>query len=122
MTEQELKAEAARLGAWQRHRFLLMIGIAVVIALTLVGVSLGLYASSGAAQLDLSRPGYQSVRDQARKTDDFSGFEDTGPINMDTLEEFRQLYEQRAEEATNFDTFGGNVMSDKELSIDSPKK
>lgn len=121
MNEQDLVAQAKQLSGWQKHRFLLMIGLAVATALSLVAISLGLYASSGTAQLDLSRPGYQSVRDQATKSDSFQGFSDTGPINMTTLEEFRQLYDERAEKATNFDSFGGNVMSNQELSIDSPE-
>ena len=60
---EEGSAEDKPLTKWQQHRFLVMIGAVVLTALFLVGVALALYASSGAAQLDLSRPGYVSVRD-----------------------------------------------------------
>jgi hypothetical protein len=122
MTEDELIAEAKNLSPWQRHRFMVLIGLTIVISLFLVGVALALYASSGAAQLDLTRPGYTSVRDKVEQSDSFEGFSASGPVDKDTLEEFRKLYDEQAERATNFNSFGGDVMSDKTLSIDAPTK
>lgn len=122
MTEEQLMTEAGNLSPWQRHRFMVLIGLTIVISLFLVSVALALYASSGAAQLDLSRPGYTSVRDKAVRSDGFEGFSASGSVDKDTLDEFGKLYDQQAKQATNFDSFGGNVMSDKTLSIDAPSK
>jgi hypothetical protein len=122
MTEEQLIAEARNLSPWQRHRFVVLIGMTIIISLFLVGVALALYASSGAAQLDLSRPGYTSVRDKVERSDSFEGFSASGSVSKDTLDKFRKLYEGQAEKATNFDSFGGDVMSDKTLSIDAPAK
>jgi hypothetical protein len=122
MTEDQLIAEAKNLSPWQRHRFIVLIGATIVISLFLVGVALALYASSGAAQLDLSRPGYVSVRDKAVQSDDFEGFPASGPIDKDAVNQFRSLYDKQSKEATNVDSFGGDVMSDKTLSIDAPSK
>ncbi len=105
---------------WQQHRFMVMIGVAIMIALFLVSVALALYASSGAAQLDLSRPGYISVRDKADKGEDFDSFPASGTMTNDTLDQFRKLYEKQAQKATSLDSFGGNAMSDQALSLDSP--
>lgn len=105
---------------YQEHRFLVMVGTAIVIALFLVGVALALYASSGAAQLDLSRPGYQSVREQASKDSSFSGFAANGEINKEVLEQFQALYDERAKQAVGLESFGGEGMSDVSLSIDAP--
>lgn len=122
MTEDQLISDARGLGPWQRHRFLVLIGATIVISLFLVGVALALYASSGAAQLDLSRPGYVSVRGKAVQSDDFEGFSPSGTVDKNALRQFRSLYEQQSKETTNVDSFGGDVMSDKALSIDSPSK
>jgi hypothetical protein len=122
MTEDQLVAEARNLSPWQRHRFVVLIGMTIIISLFLVGVALALYASSGAAQLDLSRPGYTSVRDKVERSDSFEGFSASGSVNKDTLDKFRKLYEGQSEKATNFDSFGGDVMSDTTLSIDAPAK
>jgi hypothetical protein len=94
---------------------------AIAIAMFLVGVAMALYNSSGAAQLDLSRPGYQSVRDQVMSGDSFEGFPASGPIDKETLEQFRQLYSEQSKQATSVDAFGGDVMSSKALSIDAPQ-
>lgn len=120
MTEQELVEEAKALGRWEQHRFMLLVGIAIVAALFLVSVALMLYNSSGAAQLDLSRPGYQSVRQQASQTETFTSFPSTGDINKKSLSEFRALYDKQVKNVTAVDSFGGNVMDEDILAIDEP--
>lgn len=120
MSEEQLLRDKQNLGKWEQHKFLLMVGVSIVISLFFVGVALALYASSGTAQLDLSRPGYQSVREQATRNDSLANFPADGPLDAKTLEQFRKLYEERAGKATNVDSFGGNVMSDQSLSIDAP--
>jgi len=122
MSEEQLAADKAHLSKWEQHKFLLMIGFSVVIALFLVGVALALYANSGAAQLDLSRPGYQSVREQAVRNDMFDSFPSTGDLDQQAIEQFRKLYDERAKQATSVDSFGGTVMSDEALSISAPSQ
>lgn len=119
MSEDELMRDARSLVGWSRYRFMLFVGVSIVIALILVGVALALYGSSGAAQLDLSRPGYQSVRDKAEVTP-FAGFSETGTLDAAAVQEFRTLYQAKAKELTSVESFGGSVMSDKALSIDAP--
>ncbi|HET8883880.1 MAG TPA: hypothetical protein VFM68_00210 [Candidatus Saccharimonadales bacterium] len=119
MNHEELAAEAHKLSRWERHRFMVLVGISIVISLVLVAIALRLYTSSGAAQLDLSRPGYVSVREQASQPDRFEGFPSSGDIDQAALDEFRKLYKSRAEQATNVDSFAGDVMSNEALSIDA---
>ena len=121
MSEEELRVEAETLGKWERHKFMLLVGLTIVISLFLVGVAMALYSSSGAAQLDLSRPGYQAVRDQISQTEDFDGYPATGALDKKALDEFRSLYDKKSKEAMDVDGFGGKVLSDSALSIDAPK-
>jgi hypothetical protein len=104
----------------EQHRFMGLVIGSIVIALLLTAVSLKLYASSGAAQLDLSRPGYEHVVDKKVRSTVFEGFPSSGPINRQTLKEFQDLYNKRADQATKVDSFGGDVMNDATLSIDAP--
>jgi hypothetical protein len=120
MSEEQLASENSQLSIWERHRFWVLVGCCVVVALFLAGVALALYASSGAAQLDLSRPGYQSVRQQAGGEDKLDAFPSTGELDSKSLEQFRKLYDERAKQATSVDSFGGSVMSDESLSIGPP--
>lgn len=106
------------LSAWRNdHRLAIMIAGAITASLVLVGVSLWLYDSSGAAQLDLSRPGYSSVRDQARPDDRIDTFPSTGAITEETLAEFEGMFSRYADEATAVDAFGGDVLSDEQLGL-----
>lgn len=118
MSEEDLMPDGRKLGRYEQHKFLLLVAITIVISLFLVAVSLALYASSGTAQLDLSRPGYQAVREQAVRSDALEKFPSTGPITQDTVDEFSKLYDEQAKKATNVNSFGGDVISDKALSID----
>lgn len=107
--------------AWSQHRFMIMIGGSVLISLFLVGIGLALYSSSGAAQLDLSRPGYATVRSEATKSaDKYEGFSAAGPIDQDSLKEFRTLFEEQSKKATNFDAFANDVLNESALKIDNP--
>ncbi len=99
-----------------RHRFLLLITAAIVIAITLVSISLAIYQSSGAAQLDLSRPGYIAVSSQAATpTQDFTDYSDTGPINKDSVTQFKQLYDAQAQTIPAVDAFGGDPLNPNTL-------
>ncbi len=120
MNHDEIVEDANHLPGWQKHRFLLMVGGSIVIALAMVAVALKLYATSGAAQLDLSRPGYEHVSEQVVKTEVFKGFPSTGVIDQQAFDDFQTMYSKRAEQATNINSFSGDVMSDAALAIDAP--
>lgn len=109
-----------RVSSVQGRQFLLMILSVVGISLFLVYVALSLYVSSGTLQLDLSRPGYASAREEATKGNEvFNGFSEDGPINSESLEEFDKLYKQKAAEALiDIDAFSGDVLSDETLLIE----
>jgi len=107
-----------QLSFWDGHRYLLLIAIVIAIALVLVGISMTLYVTSGAAQLDLSRPGYRSVSSQAINNDsEFKNYSSTGPINNDSIAEFKALYEKQAASAKAVDAFSGDPLSPDTLEI-----
>ena len=119
MTEEELIADAKTMPLWQQHKFMVLVLGTILVSLGLVGVSLYLYNNSGAAQLDLSRPGYQSVRQQADRATDFDSFSSVGALDQSSMNKFRSLYNKQLQDVTAVDSFGGDVMSDKALSIDA---
>jgi hypothetical protein len=99
-------------------RFASLIGGSIVVALLLVSASVAMYYSSGAAQVDLSRPGYQAVREQTKSEDSFKGFSSSGDVDQKSLEEFSKLYKERAIDTTTVDAFNSEVLSDAALDID----
>ena len=117
MSEQNSEAHSFHPNA--KQRFSIMVGGAVLISMFLVYVALNLYQNSGALQLDLSRPGYDSARQEAIKGGEvFKGFSSDGPINTASLKEFEGLYKQKAVEALSIDAFSGDALSDKTLTIE----
>lgn len=101
------------------HRLIVFIVGSIIIALSLVVVALGLYNSSGTSQLDLSRPGYDKIRQQAAKDDtEFKGFSDSGSLDKATLDEFDTLYMKKLKEIQAVDAFGNDVLSLNSLQID----
>lgn len=104
-----------------KHRFLLLIALSILIASILVLISMAMYNGSGAAQLDLSRPGYKEVRAQAITNDsDFKNYSSTGPINQETINEFKSLFEQQAKKTKAVDAFGSDPLSPDALGISAP--
>lgn len=101
--------------AVDRHSFAAMIVCSIVIALVLVSVALWLYDSSGAAEVDLSRPEYQSVRDKS-KINDTNTLDDNysanGPINKDTLKEFSDKFDAHIKQLNTAGDFNPKALDD----------
>lgn len=97
-------------------RLSLFIGGAVTIAAAIVVVSLAIYDISGTAQLDLSRPEYANVRQEAID-DSPNAFPDSGVITEETLHEFRTTYEEQAVKTTKINAFDAAALSDDTLGL-----
>ncbi|MDK2898999.1 MAG: hypothetical protein PWQ10_186 [Patescibacteria group bacterium] len=101
-----------------KHLFLLMIILAIIITSLFVVVSMLIYNSNGAAQVDLSRPGYVSVRAQSvTNSSNFKDYSASGEINQETIEEFQQLFADQLNKAKAIDAFGGDPLSPASLGI-----
>ena len=107
-----ISEHAEDLTFWAQHRFLLLIGLTIVVALVLVSVSLVIYNQSGAAQLDLSRPGFQPVANQANDNSaSFKSYASSGPVNSATIGEFQSLYSDQVSSVNTVDSFGGDPLN-----------
>lgn len=103
---------------WDQHRFLLMILLAVILAMVLTFISMAMYYSSGASQLDLSRPGYQGISDKVDRDDSaFKNYSSTGPIDQASINEFRDLYQTQSTKTKSVDAFSGDPLSATALGI-----
>lgn len=115
-----VKPEDETLSFWDRHRLSLLLIITVIIAIIMTIVSVIIYNSSGAAQLDLSRPGYRSVSDQIERDDTIDGYSASGPINTDTIQEFIKQYDEQAEKAKAVNAFNGDPLNPEVLVFGTP--
>lgn len=118
MSEHVPHSENRAVTSVKRHQFITIVASAILISLFLVYVALSLYRSSGALQLDLSRPGYDNARKEASKDKQiFKGFSSEGEINQKSLDEFSEMYRQKGIEALSVDAFSGTALSDETLML-----
>lgn len=108
------------LSFWDEHRFLFLIIGTFVISLILVSISIYIYKVSGSAQLDLSRPGYQSVSNKVDRDDPVSGYSSFGPVNKSTVNDFIQLFDQQSKKAKAIDAFNGDPLNPDVLEFSDP--
>lgn len=108
------------LSFWDEHRFMILIIGTLVISIVLVCVSIAIYKLSGSAQLDLSRPGYQSVSDKVDRTDPVTDYSAFGPVNKSTVSDFTKLYDTQAKKAKAVDAFNGDPLNPEVLEFGDP--
>lgn len=113
----EVQGEAPELSHWQQHRFLIMVFGAIGASLVLVVIAMALYINSTAIELDLSRPAYQSVRDQAGKDVPATNFPSTGPVDASALKSFSDIFAKQYDRAVGTDSFDKEALSDQALEL-----
>ena len=101
----------------EKHQFSLMIILAILVSSVLVAISMTMYYSSGAAQLDLSRSGYKDVRAKVKSANDFQDYSDSGAINQTTINEFKTLYNKQIKDIKSVDAFGGDPLKSEALGM-----
>lgn len=105
---------------WYKNEFLFFIVGSLVVAASLVAVSLTIYVSSGANLLDLSRPGYSHGTSQAQ-AEKFQGFSEDGGVSQQVLNEFSDLYQRQIKPVTGDHAFSVDALSDAALGIQDPE-
>lgn len=100
-----------------KRRFAAMIIGAIATAFILVLVSMHMYNSSGAAQLDLSRPGYVSVRSQANDGVEDINYSNKGVIDQGAIDEFQEIFSKQLKNVKSVDAFGGDPLGAKSLGL-----
>ncbi|MDR2524437.1 MAG: hypothetical protein LBC95_02770 [Candidatus Nomurabacteria bacterium] len=101
-----------------RHTFPFMILAAVLVAAILTTISITIYISSGAANIDLSRSGYESVRENIIESEeDEAPFPVTGAIDAAAVEDFIQRANKLQVELDKMNDFGGEPLDDAALNL-----
>lgn len=106
-----VKQPSTELSFWDRHRLSLLLILTVIIAIAMTIISVVIYNSTGAAQLDLSRPGYRSVSSEVETADKIDTYSASGPVNKDTINQFMDLYDEQANKAKAIDAFNGDPLN-----------
>ena len=89
----------------QSSKLYLMICGVIAISLLLVSVAMAVYNSSGAAQLDLSGPGFKDVQKKVQEEKDTSSYQDSGSLDKAAFDDFRKMYDERMKAVTAINGF-----------------
>lgn len=109
------------LGFAKQHMILIGVSSAIVIALLLVFLSMYIYVQSDVARLDVSRPGYESVREAVVKGDEQeTKFDTAGVLDKEALDTFQRLFDERRQPLSNYGRFDGAVLNDDQLKLAAP--
>ena len=106
-----------------RHQLAVLIVATILVAFTTTTIGLILYNTGGAAQVDLSRPGYAGLSEELESDKDHSyiEFPATGPIDSKTLQEFEDAYKVQLDNSVSIDAFSGSPLSAESLGIDEAR-
>ena len=97
----------------------IFIGISIALAMVLVAISMSIYTSSGAAQLDLSRPGYVSVRSKIKNdTSELKTFSASGTLDAKVIDNFLVTYDKQVLKTKSADAFAGDPLDPVSLYAD----
>ncbi len=94
------------------------IGLAIVAAILLTVLNMTLYFISDTAKLDLSRPGYESVRQQIDHDDNNSdNFSSNGSLDGKVMKDFLTMYDKRSKNLEQYDIFHQSILDDSQLGL-----
>jgi hypothetical protein len=99
------------------YRFAIMIAAVVVLVLVFTGVSITIYIASGAVNIDLSRPGYESVRAETAIDETEAPFDSAGPINKSVADDLNRRLENVQTGLAEMNNFSGEALSDEALDL-----
>ena len=97
------------------HRLAVGVIIVLIIGILLTSVSMWLYVQSGAAGLDLSRPGLSEVRDNIRVQDNEFVFSAEGDLTTELVDQYLDNYRREAKLTEQLGAFDSQPLSDKVL-------
>jgi hypothetical protein len=97
---------------FRRTKIAMALLIAIGLALFMTVFSVTIYISSGVSTLDLSRPGYERVREQIGESGPMESFSSNGPLNPEVIDEFLELYDGNLERLENTNDFSDSNLKD----------
>jgi hypothetical protein len=101
-----------------QYKLAFAIGSAIVASLILTAFSVLLYNVTGSAKLDLSRPGYESVRQKVSRTSaQPNNFQSTGPLNNKVISSYLKEYDKQSTRLSSYDAFNPSLLDDSQLGL-----
>lgn len=98
----------------ERSQLPVALSIAVGIAVVMTVVSAAIYQVAGFYELDLSRPGYETVRADVEDAIE-EPYDTSSPLTAEALDQVLQTFDERVENLKSQGDFGSDALSDEKL-------
>lgn len=106
--------------AWNQGKLFFMIAGVVAVAVVLVAIAMVLYNNSGAAQLDLSGPGFSGVQNKVKNERNVASFPADGAFDAKAFEDFQKSYDERAANVKAINGFDAEAVNNDAFNITEP--
>lgn len=100
------------------RRFFMMVGGSILVASSLVAISMNWYRTGSTINTDLSLPKYQQYREKIDDMPLSQNFASYGPLDKKTLDVFKKAYSDELQAIGGVDYFTNEPVSDSALGID----
>ena len=99
------------------HQFAVFLMVVVIITTIMTISSLVIYRTSGAYQFDLSRPGYENVRDSVKNDDTYTPFPSEGPLDATATKDFLERFDRLTERLDKMNDYDAEMLDDENLGL-----
>ncbi|MFS8118186.1 MAG: hypothetical protein ACMG55_06795 [Microcoleus sp.] len=103
--------------AKQLPKFLMALIFAIGVAAVMTFISVGIYVSSGVSSIDLSRPGFDSLRQHVKNEGNANNFSSTGPLDNQAFDLFTKIYNKQTTELQATGSFSDDAFSDANIGL-----
>lgn len=108
----DLKNDAELLSKWQHSKlYVLLVGV-IFVSLILVTVAMNIYNSSGASQIDMSRPGFSSVQKAVKDDNNTTSFPASGQFDQQSFKDFYKMYDERVKALESINAYNPAAVQD----------
>lgn len=103
--------------AVRKRRLLFALTAAILATLCLTVISVSIYNIGGFYRYDLSRPGFEKVRQEVSTTPTDATYDTTSPLSKEAVDGFFKEFDSHRKNLSDYDTFNNGGLSDDELQI-----
>lgn len=103
--------------AIRKRRLLFALVTAIFAAVCLTIVSVSIYNLGGFYRYDLSRPGFEKIRQEISTTPTDVTYDTTSPLSKESVNTFFKEFDTHRKHLGDYDTFSNGSLSDDELQL-----
>jgi len=100
------------------HQLASFVTLALVATIIMTVISLRIYVTSGAIKLDLSRPGYEKVRQEVTNDTTTQPFPSSGTLTPAAIKDFRNRLDKQQSDLKAVGNFSDDGLSDSNLGLE----